>query len=410
MHVVEAGLRGSLSDAGLARLEFTVAVERTGALLEYWVELPADLAPRTLPANATALLMLPLACHFHEDIEVDQPVDPVLLENLAGVQQIWRAWYGELRTVEIHAPTGPPQGASPGKRTLASFSGGIDSFFTLLRKGHEITDLLSIAGFNTPMDDLARMREQLDPIALKFGKRHVPVLTNIRYGRNSPTPYSIPESMMGYAHGCLLAAIAHLMEAHVGCFIIPASHHYAHLMPYGSHPLTDPLFSSAAVRVVHDGAAFDRVQRTGIVARSPDALSVLHVCWQDFTRGNCSECQKCLRTMATLDLFGAKEMAASFNWSKYSTESLASAWLPTQSERAFFAEIARAARARGRIDLAGATEAALARSRRKGRWLDAIAVAKAAVRRVVRSNAITRSLWTVTRPLRAWLINALVRR
>jgi hypothetical protein len=380
-------------------------VRTTATSLDFWVDLPADLAPATLPVSAALLVMFPLACHFREDVDLEDPVDAVLLENLQGVQRIWRSWYAGLGPVRINAPAATSHAVSAGTQTVASFSGGVDSFFTLLRRHHEITHLMSIAGFNTPMDDFGSMREHLAPIAARFAKQHVPVLTNIRYGGQGPTPYSIADLMIGYAHGCLLAAITHMMEEHFATYIIPASHQYAHLMPYGSHPLTDPLFSSAKLRVVHDGAAFDRVERTAAVTHSSHALSVLHVCWQDFRRGNCSECQKCLRTMATLDLLGARERAVSFDWSAYSLERLGSTWLPADSDRAFFGEIADAARARGRMDLVKAIETAIARSRRRARQLEALGVARKAFDRVIKSNALTRRFWTATRPIRAGLRN-----
>lgn len=387
-------------------MAFTVCSERAGVEWNYWLDLPADLAPSTVPANALALLMLPLGCHLHEDVSVEEPVDAALLENLNGVQQIWRAWYPELEPVRILAPSAAPQVSRSGKRLLASFSGGIDSFFSLLRHRDEVTDLVSIVGFNTPMNDLGNMRQHLGPIAQGFNKRYIPVATNIRYGEHPPTPYSIEELMVGLAHGCLLAAIAHTMEAHFGTYIIPATHSYSHLQPLGSHPLTDPLFSSSALQIVHDGAAFDRVERTRVVARSSEALTALHVCWQDFRQGNCSSCQKCLRTMATLHLLGARERAVSFDWSRFSLEQLAATWLPTASDRAFFREIAGEARAKGDLALGRAVESAILCSRRKALVRDAVRSTWRVILRGVKSNAITRSVWNGLRALRTSVRNA----
>lgn len=354
-----------------------------------------------VPANALALLMLPIAFSYGEDARLVEPVDQLLLENLKGVQQIWHGWYPVFEPVRILAPAAAPQPSRPSKRTLTSFSGGIDGFFSLLRHRDTVTDLVSIAGFNTPMDDLANMRADLGPIARKFNTRHVPIVTNIRYGNHPPTPYSIEELMVGLAHGCFLAAIAHLMEAHFDTYIIPATHSFSHLSPFGSHPLTDPLYSSSALRIVHDGAAFDRVERTRVVAGSNDALSVLHVCWQDFRTGNCSKCEKCLRTMATLDLLGARDRASTFDWSEYPLERLARAWLPNESQRHFFTEIASQARAEGRLDLSRAVEAAASASRRKARFRQAISATWRTLLRAIKSNRITGGVWNGLRWLKS---------
>lgn len=401
MRIASSVIGTSPLDSDFSRLHLAVTADRRELALGYWIDLPADLAPRRLPGNALALMLLPLACYFDEDIVLDEPVDAVLLENLKGVQHVWRSWYPRLSCVQIHAPVAAPTSAGRARGTLSSFSGGIDSFFSLLRHRDRVTHLLTIAGFNTPIGDLDNMRRDLGPIAQMLGKRHVPVRTNIRYGNNPPTPYSITELMCNMAHGCLLAAFAHLMQDQFDTYIIPATHHYAHLHPYGSHPLTDPLFSSAALRVVHDGAAFDRIERTELVARSDEALSVLHVCSKDFNLGNCSTCQKCLRTMATLDLMGARARARTFDWSGYSVARVAAAWLPTESERAFFIQIARAARARGRLDLAQSAETAIATSRRRTRRRDMRDAALQFLVRTVKSNPLTRTAWYGLKAVRA---------
>lgn len=206
--------------------------------------------------------------------------------------------------------------------------------------------------------------------------------------------------MCGLAHGCLLAAIAHVMQEQFGTYYIPASYTYTQLHPYGSHPLTDPLFSSAGLRVVHDGAAFDRVERTDLVARSCDALDTLHVCWQDFRLRNCSACQKCLRTMATLDLVGARERARSFDWSTYSLDRVAAARLPMEDERAFFVEIAQAARARGHLGLTRAAETAVSSSRRRARMKNAADSTRRFAVRTIKSHRLTRSIWNAAKALR----------
>ena len=73
-----------------------------------------------------------------------------------------------------------------------------------------------------------------------------------------------------------------------------------------SHPALDPLWSTEAVEVVHDGAETRRVDKVAALAASPLALRYLRVCWEN--RGgayNCGRCGKCMRTMVDLDLAGA---------------------------------------------------------------------------------------------------------
>ena len=403
MRVSHTSRRLSPLSSDLVRLEIGIFIERPALTVPYWIDLPDSLAPASPTGNALALLMLPLAVSFGEDMHLDAAVDDELHENLHGVQQIWRSWYPDLTLVALRAPRRPAAPASRSLATIASFSGGIDSFFSLLRHERQITHLLSVTGFNTPLSDFDAMRRVLSGASHASGKVHVAAVTGARYDSAAATPYSVGDQMNAFAHGCLLASIVHLMDAHCGTYIIPASHSYADLMPYGSHPLTDPLFSSSTLRVVHDGAAFGRFERTARVAGSDLALSVLHVCFSDFRAGNCSKCQKCLRTMAALDILDAKDRAKSFDWSGYSMERLGATWLPTQNERSYFVEVAEQARARGREDVARAAERAVATSRRRARLIDSVQSVKTPVIRAIKSNPLTARGWeALRRARRAW--------
>jgi len=72
-----------------------------------------------------------------------------------------------------------------------------------------------------------------------------------------------------------------------------------HVVPrWGVHPLTDPLLSSEAFRIVHDGAAFTRMEKVETIADWPEALQDLRVCWAGTARDrNCGRCSKCVRTI-----------------------------------------------------------------------------------------------------------------
>ena len=307
MHLehVEVGLSPLRSD--FVRVSARIAVASMHQVLSYWFDLPADLRPALSDSgNAWAVLMLPLACYFGETLVIKRPVDRVLHDNLLGLRNVWSAWYPNVKPVAIDAHTivGADRREVPidtSKRTISSFSGGVDSLFTFFRHQDRvlgdgtalIDDFLSVGGFNTPMDDFDWMRGELEPFATRAGRRFVPVLTNIRYGDHPiDTPYSIGHWQERLAHGAFLAGIVHMLGPRYKEFIIPASSPYGREHPWGSHPMCDALLSSSDLRIVHDGASFNRVVRTGIVARNDDALAILLVCARNGCRlGNCSSCQ-----------------------------------------------------------------------------------------------------------------------
>jgi hypothetical protein len=386
------------------RVTAQIELQSEGVLLSYWFDVPADIGP-ALPesGNPWAVLMLPLACYFGETLVIDRPVDRLLYDNLLGLQNVWSAWYAEIKPVAIEARTltgidRREVTIDPSTSSISSFSGGVDSLFTFFRHKDRvlgdgtalIDDLLCVGGFNTPMDDFDRMRSDLEPFAARFGRRLVPILTNIRYGGHAiETPYSIGRWEERLAHGAFLAGIVHLLGRHKE-FIIPATAVYDGLYPWGSHPMCDPLLSSSNLRVVHDGASFNRIERTEFIMVQDGALPVLHVCARnDHRQGNCSRCQKCLRTMSTLDLLHVRDQAKTFDWSDYSTEQLSRVWLPSENEQRYFMDIAKRAERDGRTDLAAATCASLVFSRRKRAILD-----------LINSNPVSRTAWKGVRAAR----------
>lgn len=390
------------------RITARIEVESRGAVLSYWFDIPADLRQSVSDSgNPWAVLMLPLACYFGEALVIDRPLDRVLHDNLLGLRSIWSSWYPEIRpiAIEAHALVGVDRRgvlADPAKRTISCFSGGVDSMFTFFRHNDRILgdgaatidDLLAISGFNTPMDDFDRLREKLEPFAQRFNRRLVPILTNIRYGSHAvETPYSVGYWQERLAHGAFLAGIVHLLGRRYREFLIPASPSYYRLIPWGSHPMCDPLMSAADLRVVHDGASFNRIVRTEVIARHDEALAVLQVCARNgHGQGNCSHCCKCLRTMIILDLLGAKYRATTFDWSIYSTALLRRIWLAHRNEQHHFLDIAALADREKRTDLADAVRASVAFSRRR-----------AVLKKAVNGNPILRTMWKVAR--RSWPVS-----
>lgn len=129
------------------------------------------------------------------------------------------------------------------------------------------------------------------------GKTLVPVATNyFSFGYR----YNLSRTL---TQGNSLACVALLLG--FPRVYIPGAYSYGQLIPLGSHPLTDPLWSNGSVAIVHDGAEVQRVDKVVKIARNRDALANLRVCFTDMNV-NCGRCSKCLRTMIPLALLDAQ--------------------------------------------------------------------------------------------------------
>ncbi len=310
-------IRFGPSPASDGRVRLTGEVtydDQPGQFEEYWFEVDGDLAGSlSRTGNPWLVCLVPLAAKLGEPLRIGMPVDPLLVRNVQELTAIWRSWDPSLHRVEVLAGTADGVPPVRGSRTAAFFSGGVDSFFTLLRSAEpdaiRIDDLITIRGFDISLKNtvaLARRKARIASIAESLGKRTVDVATNLRSTR-------LKEADWGSLwHACGLASVGLALEGRYRRLVIAATHRYGDLIPLGSHPLTDPLLSTSRTEVLHDGATHDRLSKLEYVARHDVALSNLHVCFRHASDVNCGACEKCLRTMAGLEVLGRLEGSVTF--------------------------------------------------------------------------------------------------
>lgn len=370
MKLVSVAKAASPDAPGFVRL--TGVVEKdAGERFEIWFEVPATLeADLSESGNPWVVAMLPYALSSGETIISDIPVDAALLENLKGLTAVWCEWYPQFVRPKIQAPIAPfcTADSSTG-RSAAFFSGGVDSWFTVLRHAPElepsaigqVDDLITVHGFDIPLestDEFSKLCAVLSLGAQALGRDMIVVRTNLR--RNG-TVWARAWGWLTHAAG--LAAVALILEKRYSSVLIGSTYPYGKLNPWGSHPMTDVLFSTRSLQVKHDGAAYKRVEKTALIARHKMALAHLHVCWKNGAASNCGECAKCLRTMTALQLLGALEIANPFPV-KFQVEKLAGLYIENRIEEDFIREALSLAAERGDIRIQAAILQALRRSDR----------------------------------------------
>jgi hypothetical protein len=296
------------------------------------------------------------------------PVDPEFLIRAKALLKLWHSWYPWAKVVPIEAETATE--ATHSERGSATFfSGGVDSWFTALRRPHAV-NWITCLGFDMPVshtDSFFKHRERLSEIAREAGRKLICGATNLRQTRWRQAPWEM------LSFGPALGMTALFLEPYFDRVYIPSSFDYATLRPWGSHPLSDELFASSVMETIHDGAEFSRFDKTQYLSSSDVALRTLHVCYrgqdgsgQDDT--NCCRCQKCLRTMIALRLLGKLECASLFR-PEYLTPTVVSSLYVSDTERPFIIELRDMAIANGDTDLAGWLQCSLDRSRRVSKWV-----------------------------------------
>jgi len=254
---------------------------------------------------------LPVAMTLGRPLRVEGPVSAQLLANLASIQAIYHAWNSGWHVIPVSAQ--PAQPVAPRGRGVACFfSGGVDSFYMLLKHLDEIDTLIFIHGFDIPLENTslrARVSAAMGEVARTFAKPLIEVETNLKELLIRHAPWE-------YAHGALLAGVALLLSPQFARIYIAASDAYgmAVKLPWGSHPLLDPLWSTEHTTIVHDGCEVMRIGKVARLAASDIALRWLRVCWENPNdEYNCGCCGKCLRTMASLRIVGALDRCKTFD-------------------------------------------------------------------------------------------------
>lgn len=370
MHLQQVSVFPSPRTAGYQRAAGVVIFDN-GEKLEIWVDVPADLAgDLSENGNPWVVAMLPMAASRHENIRVSLPIDLFLVENLQAASRVWAGWYKHLSEVKIEGPAYSASNTPRGKKSAAFFSGGVDSYFTIARRLPsntyglpvigEFDELISVWGFDVSVHDEVGFHvldQHLVAAAAEIGRRHFLIHTNLRDNNTV-----LMKEWGPLAHGAGIAFISLLLEKRYDRVFFGSSYPVEKQFPWGSHSVVDALFSTLNLDIVNDGASTTRVLKTDTVAKYPPAQSMLHVC-QAVAENNCSECEKCYRTMIALDILGHKEaMSKAFDWSKYKTSAIRSLSVMSAGDRVFYEELLVAASDAHRDDIVQELNKAVARS------------------------------------------------
>jgi hypothetical protein len=257
-----------------------------------------------------AATMLP-AMKVAEPLKVPGPISPKLLAATQTLQEMFLKWFQGFQKIAIQANPGASYGENRATDVGAFFSGGVDSFYTFLKHEDEITKIILIHGFDMRLERTslrAKVSREIRKIARELGKPLIEVETNIRH-------FSDQYTVIGEHYGgSLLASIGLLLSPQFRKIYIPSTDPYDHLFLENTHPLLDPLWSTESLTFEHDGCEAGRIEKVARIIQSDVAMRSLRVCfWNHDDSYNCCRCEKCLRTMVSLQALGALEHCTTFN-------------------------------------------------------------------------------------------------
>lgn len=347
------------------------------------LEVRGAAAPDVRPDPNAFLLAaaIPAMRHGERRLAIEGSICPRLRDGLATAATVLQGWYGPRRLPAIEPDAGfvPPR---PGPRRAAAFlSGGMDSLHVHLRNrtrfppGHpeRFAEALHVSGLpytgprgsTTYESFVSRGAGAANAVARRLALPLTFIRTNFA---------DIERDFLFFRHewfGSAFAAIAHLFSRRFTAVAFASAQQMGiRLDPLGSHPLLDPLFSTAALEFRHEGAECTRLQKAETLATRPDLLPDLCVCLRTPLEGpgrNCGRCEKCLHTRIELFLAGAERAAAAFPPGPILPEAIRE--IPPDPHTLFFwRPLPGPLRDAGRPDLAGAIESKIAEMERTRAW------------------------------------------
>jgi hypothetical protein len=351
----------SPSNAAYARLSADVTYEHSYPhACTFWFEVPSEYGDALSNSGNTWLAaMLPVAMSLNEPLRIDAPVDGKLLTNQLRLQSIWRGWYPYLHQVTVEADVYNEITSAPNPSLNASFfSGGVDSCYTMLshaakihgQNSLDIHEFLFISGFDIGLNETTALQwvsDYLNRLADSLEKK----LIFVTWGDLRAARYFKVTDWGHISHGAMLSATALAMENRYKGAMIPSSWTDQEMIHWGTHPETDPLYSTSQLRIMHDTTAISRTDKIEFIAQFDAVLESLRVCWDAIEGGNCSGCEKCFRTMLALDLCGALDRARTFDTTHWNISRIADLQFKKSHDFIFWRDLLAYARRKNRSDV-----------------------------------------------------------
>lgn len=283
---------------------------------EIWLTTDFAITPS---ADAVVPLSLIAAMTQGGRLAIPDPIDPRLRASLDEVQDFyvetrdawdWPAGKPTRVSVESRSRSGPDDATEVGAGGAigAFFSGGVDSFFTVLEQP-DITHVVHITGFDLPLDVPERewaVVSRLRSAASEMGKTFIHVRTNLRELLWARTDW-------GATYGAGLATVALALSPAFSRIYIPGGPPDQSGVADGTSARLDHLWSTTRMATIRSGGRDDRITKLKRVADSEVARRSLRVCLdEDTSQYGCGRCRKCLRAMVLLEAFGVRDRFAAF--------------------------------------------------------------------------------------------------
>lgn len=304
--------------------------------VEFFVEYSEDISrtPKDIAVIPFLCNVLPIAWVFDAEIVVDE-LDYDFYKHLAEIKEGYIKMYPRIKfggklTVGILVR----HDYEVSDKTAAFFSGGADSFDTLIAHAEEHPTLVTLLGSDVKLNDRKgweRVSKHAVDTAQKFGCKNLFIASSFRLFINEGLLHGLVMPLAndgwwhGFQHGIgIISHVAPYAYPHkLKRIYIASSFSHKYKFTCASDPTIDNHVHIGKCVTIHDGYEFsrqDKIRRICEFKRRIGLPIQLRVCWQSSGGQNCCVCEKCYRTICGILAEG--ENPADFGFLSYSLEKL----------------------------------------------------------------------------------------
>jgi glycosyltransferase involved in cell wall biosynthesis len=330
-----------------------------------WIRTDPAITPAAEAALAVCLMP---AMRLGGRLSLPAPVSPRLLRTQREFQAIQRSWSREwpfpevLQGVEVDAEVAVPEPPAEPGRVAAFFSGGVDSWATVLTNP-DLTDLVFVRGFDL-RPGVEEQRELSDEVEDRLREAAAAIGLPLHVVDTNLRELSDPLVVWDVYHASAVAAVALALSPLFERVLIATDSDHETQVKYGPAFGVDGLLSTERLEIADDGGGRSRPARLELIATHPAVQDSLRVCWQNPDGAyNCGHCRKCLLTLAALEALGVREGVKTFP-PGLDLEAIGEIDITVMLHLGMWEDVLDAARAGGRDDIERTIEPVLARGRR----------------------------------------------
>lgn len=303
---------------------------------EFFIEYSEDISrtPKDIAVIPFLSNVLPIAWILNAEIVISE-LDNDFYEKLPQIKQGYVDMYPQIKfggKLTVGKLISHEYEVS--NETAAFFSGGADSFETLIAHAEEHPVLVTLLGSDVKLSDRKGweiVRNHVIETAKQFQCKNLFIASSFRLFLNEAALSQLVMPLVndgwwhGFQHGIgIISHIAPYAYLHkLKNIYFAASFTSKYKTTCASDPTIDNHVCIGKCTTIHDGYEFsrqDKIRRICDFKRRTGMQIQLRVCWQSTGGQNCCACEKCYRTICGILAEG--ENPADFSFSAYSLEKM----------------------------------------------------------------------------------------